>query len=99
MQKLQRAEIQAMLQGVEDSFPHGACNTCECFLGYIAQLRIDSDSAAKDLFTPYKVDRKDMHHCLGCDPCPPGDLYAEYMQQKGAQSIPSAPQSRTQRGV
>ena len=89
MSKLNRDEIQAMLQGVEDSFPHDFCNTCECFLGYIAQLRIDSDSADKDLFTPYKVDRKDMHHCLGCDPCPPGNLYSEYMQKK-QQSMPIA---------
>ena len=87
MQKLNRDEIQTMLHEAEDSFPHGmVCNSCECFLGYIAQLRIDSDSADKDLFTPYKVSRNEMHHCLGCDPCPPGDLYAEYMQKK-ARSI------------
>jgi len=83
MQKLNRDEIQAMLHEAEDSFPHGMdCNACECFHGYIAQLRIDSDSAYKDLFTPYKIDRKDMHHCLGCDPCPPGDLYAAHMLKK-----------------
>ncbi len=84
MSKLGQDEIQTLLQGAEDSFPHGhgVCNTCECFLGYIAQLRIDSDSASRDLFAPYKVGRKDMHKCLGCDPCPPGDLYAEYMKKK-----------------
>ena len=83
MQKLNQDELQSMLHEAEDSFPHGMdCNLCECFLGYVAQLRIDSDTAYKDLFTPYKVDRKDMHPCLGCDPCPPGDLYAEYMQKK-----------------
>ena len=82
MAKLTRSEIEQLLTQVEDSFPHGACNTCECFLGYLAQLRIDSDSTDKDLFIPFKVDRKDMHKCLGCDPCPPGDLYAEYMKKK-----------------
>ena len=83
MQKLQRDETQTMLYEAEDSFPHGMdCNACECFHGYLAQLRIDSDSADKDLFTPYKINRNDMHHCLGCDPCPPGDLYAEYMKKK-----------------
>lgn len=82
MLKLGRDEIQALLQGAEDSFPHGACNTCECFLGYLAQLRIDSDSADKDLFIPFKVDRKDMHKCLGCEPCPPGNLYAAFMKKK-----------------
>ena len=83
MQKLNRDEIQTMLHEAEDSFPHAMdCNSCECFHGYIAQLRIDSDSADKDLFTPYKVSRAEMHHCLGCDPCPPGDLYSDYMLKK-----------------
>lgn len=82
MPKLGRDEIQAMLQAVEDSFPHEECNTCECLLGYIAQLRVDSDSENVDLFTPFKVDRSNTHRCLGCDPCPPGDLYAEYMRKK-----------------
>jgi hypothetical protein len=82
MPKLGRNEVQALLQAAVDSFPHGECKPCECFLGYLAQLRIDSDSAGKDLFTPYKVDRASIHRCLGCDPCPPGELYAEYMQKK-----------------
>lgn len=82
MPKLTRNELEALLKQAEDSFPHGACNTCECFLGYLAQLRIDSDPADKDLFLPFKIRREDMHHCLGCDPCPPGELYAEYMKRK-----------------
>lgn len=82
MPKLARNELEALLKQAEDSFPHGACNTCECFLGYLAQLRIDADPADKDLFLPFKIRREDMHHCLGCDPCPPGDLYAEYMKKK-----------------
>jgi hypothetical protein len=82
MPKLGRDEIQALLQAAEKSFPHGECNTCECLLGYIAQLRIDSDSASKDLFIPHKVDCASMHCCLGCDPCPPGGLYAEHMLKK-----------------
>ena len=82
MSKLQRNEIQAALKEAEETFPHRMCNTCECFLGYLAQLRIDSDPVDKDLFVPFKVRREDMHKCLGCDPCPPGDLYAAYMLKK-----------------
>jgi len=82
MPKPGRDELQTLLSQAEDAFPHGACNTCECFLGYLAQLRIDSDPADKDIFLPFKVKREDMHHCLGCDPCPPGDLYAEYLKKK-----------------
>jgi hypothetical protein len=82
MSKNLRDETQTLLQGAEESFQLSACNTCECFLGYLAQLRIDSDPADKDLFAPFKVRREEMHKCLGCDPCPPGDLYAAYMKKK-----------------
>ena len=82
MPKLERAELHAMLQTAQESFPHDLCNTCECFLAHLAQLRIDSDSADRELFLPFNVERKDMHKCLGCGPCPPGDLYAEYMLKK-----------------
>lgn len=82
MTKLPRDKTQTLLLEVEESFPHDLCNACECFLAYLVQLRIDSDPADKDLFVPFKVDRKDMHKCLGCEPCPPGELYAEYMLKK-----------------
>ena len=87
MTKLPRDKTQTYLREAEESFPHDLCNTCECFLGYLAQLRIDSDPADKDLFVPFKVNRMDMHKCLGCEPCPPGELYAGYMKQKKSQLI------------
>jgi hypothetical protein len=82
MSKLGRNEIQAMLEAAEESFPYGQCNTCECFLGYMTQLSIDSDAESHDLFIPYKVDRTSAHRCLECDPCPPGEFYSQYMFEK-----------------
>ena len=82
MQKLSRGEVQTFLAEAADSFPHGACLTCECFLGYVIRLRIDSDEASQDLIGEYQVERANMHRCLGCDPCPPGDLYAEYVRKQ-----------------
>ena len=87
MSKLGRNEIQAMLQTAEESFPHRQCNTCECLLGYLAQLHTDSDSNYTELFAPYKVDRAAIHRCLKCYPCPPGDLYAQYMFKKQKDSL------------
>lgn len=87
MTKLQRVELHTLLDAAEDSFPHDLCSTCECFLGYVAQLRIDSHPADVAVFLPYKVERKDMHKCLGCDPCPPGDMYAKYIRERGASNI------------
>jgi hypothetical protein len=87
MPKLTRQEVQNFLAIAADSFPHGVCLTCECFLGYVARLRVDSDAASLDLTGEYRVERKSMHSCLGCDPCPPGDLYAEYVRTKGQPSL------------
>ena len=87
MIKLSRTELQALLQAAEDATPHDLCHTCECFHAYLAQLRIDSESADKDLFTPFKVARGEMQKCLGCEPCPPGNLYAEYMQGKQKSAV------------
>ena len=82
MQKLTREEVQTFLAEAADSFPHGACLTCECFLGYVVRLRVDSDKTSQDLIGEYKVERNSIRSCLGCDPCPPGDLYAEYVRKK-----------------
>jgi hypothetical protein len=82
MPKLGRDEVQTLLQAAEESFPYGQCNSCECFLGYIAQLGNDSIAESTDLFIPYKVNKNNIHRCLRCDPCPPGDMYAQYMFKK-----------------
>ena len=87
MPKLTRQEIQTFLTEAENSFPHGACLTCECFLGYVIRLQVDSDETSRDLTGEYQVERKGMHGCLGCDPCPPGNLYAEYIREKQQPSL------------
>ena len=88
MQKLTRQEVQDFLAEAADAFPHDACLTCECFLGYVTRLHVDSDETSRDIIGEYRVERQRMHSCLGCDPCPPGDLYAEYVRKnQGSQLI------------
>lgn len=82
MHKLTRQEVQTFLAEAADSFPHDACLTCECFLGYVTRLQVDSDGTSHDLIGKYQVERKSLHSCLGCDPCPPGDMYAEYVRKR-----------------
>ncbi len=77
-----QTQIQTRLAEAEASFPHTACLTCECFLGYVAQLHLDADEEGRKLLTAYKVDRRQIHSCLGCDPCPPGDLSVAYTREK-----------------
>lgn len=78
--KLSINKARELLGDALDSFPHEACTTCECYLGYLTQLEIDSDESIDEIFAPYKPERSQVHSCLGCDPCPPADLFAGYLQ-------------------
>jgi hypothetical protein len=80
-------EVKALLQTAVDAFPHGACSTCECFLGYVVQLRMESDAEGKALCAEHMVARNEIHKCLGCDPCPPGDLYAAHLRTRSAPNV------------
>ena len=82
MTKLTRAQVESLLNEAAASFPHENCLTCECFLGYVAQLNLDSEAAGKELLAIYRVARTEIHPCLGCDPCPPGNLFAAYLREK-----------------
>jgi hypothetical protein len=77
-----RTEIDKIISDTVETFPHDACSTCECFLGLIVQLELDSDSNDKSLLSSYKPKPGEVHSCLGCDPCPPGDGYAAYLRSK-----------------
>ena len=87
MSKLAREKVQSILAETAADFPHGECLTCECFLGLVVQLRVDSEPAGKEYAEACMVDRKQQHGCLGCDPCPPGDRYAAYMRDKHSSTL------------
>jgi hypothetical protein len=78
-----RNELETLLERARASFPHDACLTCECFLGYLVQLGLDAGEEVQRLFDEMDIDRERTHSCMGCDPCPPADLFAGYLQQRG----------------
>jgi hypothetical protein len=82
MPRLTISQVEPILREAVDSFPHSACATCECFLGLVAQLKMDVEPAGKDLLAGYQVERSQIHACLGCNPCPPGERYAAYQREK-----------------
>lgn len=79
---LSTEDVKNYLDSVEKDFPHDECRTCECFLGYLVQLELDSSSEARFLLGSYKPSRGQVHACLGCDPCSPADHYLDYLQRK-----------------
>ena len=73
-------EINVILQELEAASPHDACRTCECLQGFLTQLGLDAPEDAGALIRPWLAERGQVHGCLGCDPCPPGDQFAAYLR-------------------
>ena len=80
--KLTREQVSGWIQKAEDNFRHEDCATCECYLGFLAQMEIDGDQEARDYLSKHKPARDEIHACLGCDPCPPGILYSDYLRKR-----------------
>jgi hypothetical protein len=63
----------------------GTCRDCECLHGLLAELRLaleelpETPEAAALLDALRRVKRPaELHACLGCQPCGPGTLLAEF---------------------
>jgi hypothetical protein len=73
--------VKELIRNAESAFRHDECAACECYLGYVTQLELDADPEGRDFIRDYKPPRGQIHACLGCDPCPPGVLYSNYLQK------------------
>ncbi len=82
MSNLTINQVQEIVNELENSVAHPECLTCECFQGLLTQLELDSPEDISNLTSNLKISNKKMHGCLGCDPCPPGALFAEYLKSK-----------------
>lgn len=85
-ESLSRQEVKTLLNRARETFPHDACLTCECFLGYLVQLGIDAGQDVGALLTEMGIDGERSHSCLGCEPCPPADLFAQYLRERAYRS-------------
>jgi len=82
MADLNRNKVLEILKELESRISKQECLTCECFLGLITQLELDSSEDILDLTSKYKVPNAKMHGCMGCKPCPSGELFADYLRGK-----------------
>ena len=78
---LTREQVNDLIRQAVASFPHQECAACECFLGYLTQLRLDSEESGETLVAEYQSRHSGVHACLGCDPCPAADLFARYLRE------------------
>lgn len=77
---LARKQVASLLSRLRGVVRHEPCWTCDCLQGFLTQLELDADQDVSDLTGELKIDRDEMHRCLGCDPCPPGEVYAGYLR-------------------
>jgi hypothetical protein len=78
------SDVKILIKKAEDCFRHEECANCECYLGYVAELQLDSDFEAQQYLKACQPPREEIHACLGCDPCAPGILYTDYLRKKAS---------------
>ncbi len=79
---LSTGDIKSLLTELEVSITRSECRTCECFQGFLAQLEGDCKPEALPLIQSMEVSDDRLHACLGCDPCPPADIYTRYLMDQ-----------------
>ncbi len=75
-------DVRSLLEKLRRSAIREECWSCDCFQGFITQLELDAADDVKNLTDCMKVTHDEMHGCLGCDPCPPAVVFAEYLSRK-----------------
>jgi len=86
-QELTRQEIQNLLAMLPHALVRDECMTCECMQGFLTQLETDTGEDITNLVAPFKAQPDEMNPCLGCDPCPPAELYADYLRGKNLENL------------
>ena len=81
MTDLKRKTVLEIINELESGISKKECLTCECFQGLLTQLELDSSEDIFDVTTKYKVPNEKMHGCMGCEPCPSGELFADYLKK------------------
>jgi len=76
---LSSREVESLVETLKNSVTRPECRTCECFQGFLAQLEEDCEPGALPIIRSIEVPDGLLHACLGCDPCPPADVYTRYL--------------------
>ena len=53
------------------------CRNCECLQGVLVQIEIVAGEDVSEITGPLKVSAEQMHSCLGCNPCPPAEIFGD----------------------
>jgi hypothetical protein len=74
-------EVKELLDRLSAATTREECRSCDCLQGFIVQLELDAAEDVRGLTEAFKVSREQVHGCLGCEPCPPAELFSEYIRR------------------
>ncbi|MBL7071101.1 MAG: hypothetical protein ISS26_02880 [Candidatus Omnitrophica bacterium] len=74
--------IENHLRRLKKWYKEEKCRTCDCFQAALTQFELDGGDKVKNKLNNMKVFKDRMHSCLGCDPCPPGEIFSSYLKTK-----------------
>jgi len=75
--QLSVSQARNLVEKLKISMVRDECRDCECLQGVLVQIEIE---AAEDVTVgagPLKIPPAQMHSCLGCDPCPPAEIFSD----------------------
>lgn len=75
-------KIEDFCKTIKESAIKNDCWACECLQGFIIQLLIDLEGKDVSELKKLMKNKQFLHSCLGCDPCPPGELFTKYLKDK-----------------
>jgi len=78
-------DVDALVERVRSVVTRRECWSCACLQGFLAQMELDAARGAKRRARQHKIPPKEIHACLGCEPCPPATLFAAYLMCTPAQ--------------
>ncbi len=73
--RLSLDEVRKLVNEIKGSVIRKECWSCDCFQAFLAQLEIDGTPGAVQQIHSLEVSAKEIHPCLGCDPCPPAEVF------------------------
>ena len=70
-------EAITLVENLRASMCRDECRDCECLQGVLVQIEIETAGDVSSITGPLKVPPAQMHSCLGCDPCPPAEIFGD----------------------
>lgn len=83
-QSLETDRAKRIVEALRASVPRAECWSCDCLHGFLVQLELDAPQDISHLTCALKVPHSEMHACLGCNPCPPAEMFVEYLKNRNA---------------